>query len=77
MMDTERGAYNPVNIAIRPGDGADGDETNNWDIDFLSNGFKVRGVNANTNTDVSGVYTFAAFAEHPTGGSGVSPATAR
>jgi hypothetical protein len=45
-----------------------------WDI--LSNGFKLRNGNANQNASGS-TYIFAAFAEHPTGGANVSPATAR
>ena len=44
--------------------------------DFLSNGFKVRIVNTNWNAS-GGTYIFAAFAENPFGGFGVSPATAR
>jgi hypothetical protein len=45
-----------------------------WDI--LSSGFKPRNGNANQNAS-GGTYIFAAFAEHPFGGDGVSPATAR
>jgi len=43
---------------------------------FLSNGFKVR--NTNTAMNASGsTYIYMAFAEHPFGGDGVAPATAR
>jgi hypothetical protein len=76
MLDAERSPYNPANVGFKANE-TDAERTNNWDIDFLSNGFKVRGVNANTNTDTSGVYTYAAFASNPFGGDGVSPATAR
>jgi hypothetical protein len=44
------------------------------DVDFLSNGFKVRSSSANQN---QGQVTYAAFAENPFGGSNVSPANAR
>ena len=48
--------------------------------DVVSNGFKIRdnssGLQGNYNTSGQ-TYIFAAFAEHPFGGNGVSPATAR
>ncbi|NCW68007.1 MAG: hypothetical protein EBV86_05485 [Marivivens sp.] len=46
------------------------------DLDFLSNGFKLRRSASNFNT--SGVtYIFMAYAEHPFGGDGVAPVPAR
>ena len=51
-------------------------DTTNAQIDILSNGFKIRQSSANINENGSD-YVFIAFAEHPFGGSGVSPATAR
>ena len=48
---------------------------NGYQFDILSNGFKLRSNQGDVN--YSGNYIFAAFAEHPTGGDGVSPATAR
>lgn len=45
------------------------------DIDFLANGFKCRGLNANINETYH--YMYLAFAEHPFGGEEVPPATAR
>jgi hypothetical protein len=45
-------------------------------VDFLSNGFKWRGA-VNFGNNSSGTYVFMAFAEHPFGGDGVAPATAR
>jgi len=47
----------------------------NGDIDFLSNGFKIR--SSASAMGGSDSYVFAAFASHPFGGSGVSPVTAR
>ena len=45
-------------------------------VDFLSNGFKWRGT-VNFGNVSGGTYVFMAFAEHPFGGDGVAPATAR
>ena len=51
--------------------------SSNDKIDFLSNGFKVRGSNTASNAN-NGRYVYMAFAEHPFIGSGSkSPATAR
>jgi len=50
--------------------------TADHEIDFLSNGFKVR----DTSTSVNGngyTITYRAFAEHPFGGDGAAPTTAR
>ena len=46
-------------------------------VDFLSNGFKLRGGASSYNNYNTGTWIFAAFAENPFGGSGVSPACAR
>jgi hypothetical protein len=45
-------------------------------VDFTANGFKIRTNDANWNS-INQTLIFAAFAENPFGGSGVSPATAR
>jgi len=45
-------------------------------VDFLSNGFKLRGDSSNTNRSGE-THIYLAFAENPFGGEGVSPATAR
>ena len=45
-------------------------------VDILSNGFKIRDSLNETNRSGDDL-VFAAFAEHPFGGSNVSPATAR
>lgn len=52
------------------------DVTNTLYIDFLSNGFKLRGTYAGSNVN-GGTYVFYAVAEHPFGGSNVAPALAR
>ena len=70
INDTERSPYNVANQILYP------DLTNSegltGDIDFLSNGFKLR-----TNQWNIGTFMYAAFAENPFGGSNVSPANAR
>ena len=75
LVDTARRTYNPMTNYMS----ADTPSTEASSVDFwdqLSNGFKLRngGVYVNGSGDT---YIFAAFAENPFGGSGVSPATAR
>ena len=75
IIDNKRSnPFNPTDGLLQPDQsGAEG-TTDKWDI--LSNGFKVRttwpAVNGNGYT-----VTYMAFAEHPFGGDGVAPATAR
>ena len=47
-----------------------------WDIDYLSNGFKIRDTDAQANGSGE-TYIYMAFAEHPFVGSGTNPGTAR
>jgi len=44
--------------------------------DFLSNGFKIRSTMGEINTSGDNII-FGAWAEHPFGGDGVAPVTAR
>jgi hypothetical protein len=76
IYDSKRNTYNPVDNHLEANQSLaeDGDARIN-EIDFLSNGFKIR--NSYAEVGSSTTYIFAAFAEHPQGGSGVSPATAR
>jgi hypothetical protein len=74
IHDTARTPHNVSTQMLRPN--YSNAEATGDSVDILSNGFKLRSGGAGAN--YSGrVYIFAAFAEHPTGGSGVSPATAR
>ena len=76
LWDVKRDTYNAADSILKP-NSTDGEETDSvFNFDLLSNGFKVRTGSATIN-DNGATYIFAAFAEHPTGGSGVSPATAR
>jgi hypothetical protein len=63
VEDTSRSAYNVSTIALFP-NLSDAEQTNRSYIDFLSNGFKLRDSNADSNA--SGVtYIVAAWAENP------------
>ena len=77
IQDSTRQTYNPSDAWLRPNtSGAEGTTNPDLDLDFLSNGFKVR--NNGTDNNISGsTYIFMALAENPFGGDGVSPATAR
>jgi len=74
IRDTARNPYNVATGYLLPN--SPSQEFTNLDFDIYSNGFKPRHTNGVEN--VSGKnYIFAAFADNPFGGSGVSPATAR
>jgi hypothetical protein len=75
IWDVKRNTYNPLGDILYPNlSSAEGASA--LDVDFTSNGFKFReGGGAGNDSNVT--YIFAAFAENPFGGSGVSPATAR
>ena len=70
MQDSTRSPYNPSNQLLYP------DLTNSegisGDLDFLSNGFKLRTTYWNI-----GRFIYVAFAENPFGGENVSPSNAR
>jgi hypothetical protein len=76
IFDTARDTYNVSYKWLKPNtSGTEPTGTgDSWDI--LSNGFKPRNSNANQNGS-GNTYAFMALAEHPFGGDGVSPATAR
>jgi len=76
MWDDERGPYN-VNGLTLAANTVGGDSSGAAQhSDFLSNGFKIRGSDTETNGSGS-TYIYMAFAENPFGGDGVAPATAR
>jgi len=62
IVDANRDSYNVVNTFL---DAVDGDaEGTATDVDFLSNGFKLRNPYSGTNAS-GGTYIWAAFAESP------------
>ena len=74
LYDAARDTYNTVGNVLYPD--LPNAESSSDALDIVSNGFKMRTTNTSTNGSNDKIL-FVAFAEHPFGGSGVSPATAR
>ena len=72
MCDNKRNTFNPVNNVLNPN--VSGAEAVNNPQDFVSNGFKNRATESNTNSSGS-TYIYMAFASEPLVGD--NPATAR
>ena len=75
ILDSARDDYNVAEKRLFPSNNSS-ESTTETCHDFVSNGFKVRGDHGGNNVNGS-LHIFMAFAEHPFGGDGVSPATAR
>ena len=76
LRDRKRPGYNVNNNELRANSSVSELSSSTETIDFLSNGFKPRSANGATN-ESGYTYIYMAFAEHPFGGSNVSPAPAR
>jgi len=77
VYDTQRDPFNVADHRLVPNtSGAESILTGDNNLDFLSNGFKLRQANGGMNASGS-PYLYMAFAENPFGGDGVAPATAR
>jgi hypothetical protein len=64
ILDSSRNTYNVANSLLFPNT-SDAESTNvNYLVDFLSNGFKIRGTGAGLNTNAH-TMIYAAFAENP------------
>jgi hypothetical protein len=75
--DSARSEYNAADDLLRLNSaGAEISDYSPAAIDLLSNGFKIRTSSGDWNSSGQ-TFVFCAFAEHPFGGDGVSPATAR
>jgi len=74
LIDTSRDLYNPMKTRL-DADTETAERTNTSFVDFVSNGIKIRTNNAQVGGGAD--YIYAAWAEHPFGGSNVSPTTAR
>ena len=75
-VDSARDTINPADKElILDGTSAEDTDSSAVMLDFLSNGFKMRSAGSAANS--ANTFLYMAFAEHPFGGSGVSPATAR
>tara|TARA_R110002020_G_scaffold393599_1_gene603760 strand:- start:242 stop:1303 length:1062 start_codon:yes stop_codon:yes gene_type:complete len=79
ILDNKRNAINPADNVLKANLSAIEDDDANMAIDFVSNGFKIRGAGSDgDNINASGgTYVYMAFAEAPFFGDGVSPVTAR
>ncbi len=77
IYDSTRDTYN-VTEKYLYANLADAEATSSTKVlDFLSNGFKLRGTDGGINSSSGRTYIFMAFAEHPFGGDGVAPVPAR
>jgi len=74
IYDSARSPYNEVDDQLIT-DYARAETTGSEELDFLSNGFKIRTTDTYINASASR-YVYMAFAEYPFGGDGVTPATA-
>ena len=76
IRDNTRSTYNPVAKALFPHSNTSEQDDAGYNIDFLSNGFKVRDDNADLCTDDE-TYIYMAWAEQPFVSSEGVPCTAR
>lgn len=76
MRDSTRDPNNPVvsNLATNQPNGV---TTSAFEVDFLSNGFKIRNGDGVWNFNNSGPYVYACWATNPFGGENTAPVTAR
>ena len=74
MYDSVRSPYNEIDDQLAAINSA-AETTGSEEVDFLSNGFKMRTADSDINTS-GATYFFAAWAEYPFGGEDVTPATA-
>jgi hypothetical protein len=75
MMDNKRSGYNSENEYLDANNNS-AESNGSGNIDFLSNGFKIRSTFSSLNY-VTGSYIYMAFAENPLVGTNGVPATAR
>jgi hypothetical protein len=76
MWDNKRNTYNAVDTQLRPNTSESDNPDVSYSMDFVSNGFKMRGTNTNQNGSGS-TYIYMAFAENPFVTSTGIPTTAR
>lgn len=75
MFDRRRSTFNPADDYLMPSNSDAEASGATISIDFLCNGFKVRGSDSRVNRDGIDII-FAAFARHPLGGEDLGSATA-
>ena len=76
IQDNKRNTFNPLDRYIYPNTSGAEAQNSIYDLDLLSNGFKVRSQRSETN-DTNNGYIFMAFASNPLVTSTGVPATAR
>ena len=76
IQDNKRNTFNPLDRYIYPNTSGAEAQNSIYDLDLLSNGFKVRSQRSETN-DTNNGYIFMCFAENPFVTSTGVPATAR
>ena len=77
IFDNKRGSYNEINNSLYPNsNGAEDTDTSLDDVDFVSNGVKIREDSPNINAS-GGTYVYMAFAEAPFVNSKGVPCNAR
>jgi hypothetical protein len=64
LQDTSRSTYNSADSVLNPNSSASEQNGGGYNIDVLSNGFKLRNSGGQTNAS-GGTYIYAAFAENP------------
>ena len=75
LFDNKRDTYNPEGTGLKPNDSA-AEYTATNQMDFLSNGFKLRSTGGDNNTN-GATFIYLAFAEFPTVSSNDIPGVAR
>ena len=75
IHDNKRGSSNVISAILQP-NLSDAENTSNREIDFLSNGFKLRNVYSQNNLN-GGTFIYMAFAESPFTNSNGIPTNAR
>ena len=75
MWDRKRSTFNPADDYLMPTNSDAEASSSSISIDFLCNGFKVRGSDSRLNRNDHDII-FAAFARHPLGGENLGAATA-
>jgi hypothetical protein len=76
VLDSDRNTYNLTSAMLLPNLSAAEFSNTEDNKDILSNGFKIRTLNIESNSNGAS-YIFYAIAEHPFGGNNVSPSPAR
>ena len=77
IWDNKRDGYNETIKRVYPNDPAAEESSTTQGVDFLSNGFKLRGTSSNAWNSGSDTYIYMAFAEAPLVSSNGIPAVAR